>query len=209
LKNSSDLLGKLFWKLFIIRKKFRIIFLNFLIHLICYIRGVTVKKNVVFDGWPLIRRSPNSRIIIAENCIINSAKRSVEINLYKPCAFVTLDEGSEIVIGNNSGASGVLFVASKSIHIGNNVLIGAHSTIVDTDFHHSNPKFRFVPKLRPAQPVVIEDNVFIGFNCSILKGVTIGENSVIGANSVVMNNIPKNSIAIGNPCKVIILKKWD
>ena len=42
-----------------------------------------------------------------------------------------------------------------------------------------------------------------------MPGITIGENSVIGANSVVLNDIPKNSIALGNPCKVIIIKNWD
>jgi acetyltransferase-like isoleucine patch superfamily enzyme len=51
--------------------------------------------------------------------------------------------------------------------------------------------------------IIIEDNVFIGYATSILKGVTIGQNSVIGANSVVTSNIPANCIAAGNPCKVI------
>ncbi len=60
-----------------------------------------------------------------------------------------------------------------------------------------------------SRPITIENNVFIGYNCLILKGVTIGENSVIGANSVVSNSIPKNSIAIGNPCKLVIREDWD
>lgn len=122
--------------------------------------------------------------------------------------FVTLNAGSEIVIGNSTGASGVTIVASASVKIGNNVLIGANCTIIDNDFHHANPHKRSMNDIL-AKPVIIEDNVFLGFNCFILKGVTIGENSVIGANSVVMNSIPANSMAIGNPCKVIIRRNWD
>jgi acetyltransferase-like isoleucine patch superfamily enzyme len=88
-------------------------------------------------------------------------------------------------------------------------MIGAHSMIIDNDFHHPDPNKRYQNIDIPARPITIEDNVFIGTNCMILKGITIGENSVIGANSVVITNIPKNSIAIGNPCKVVIIKKWD
>ena len=112
------------------------------------------------------------------------------------------------LLRNNSGATGALIVAATKIKIGNNVLIGAYCTIFDNDFHSSDPNKRLSDDYGTS-PVLIEDNVFLGFNCLILKGVTIGENSVIGANSVVINNIPKNAIAIGNPCKVIIKKNWD
>ena len=88
-------------------------------------------------------------------------------------------------------------------------MIGGESMIFDTDFHNSDPNKRQDRTDCLARPVVIEDNVFIGTNCTILKGITIGENSVIGANSVVIESIPKNSIAIGNPCKVVIKRNWD
>jgi acetyltransferase-like isoleucine patch superfamily enzyme len=52
--------------------------------------------------------------------------------------------------------------------------------------------------------VVIEDNVFVGINSIILKGVTIGKNSIIGAGSIVTHDIPEGSVAAGNPCKVIM-----
>jgi acetyltransferase-like isoleucine patch superfamily enzyme len=120
-----------------------------------------------------------------------------------------LNNNSEIIIGNNVGATGTTIVAVTKVSIGNNVMIGAHSIIVDTDFHHPDPNIRLRNDVMPSRPVIIEDDVFIGYNCLILKGVTIGKNSVIGANSVVINSIPKNSIAIGNPCKVIIRKNWE
>jgi acetyltransferase-like isoleucine patch superfamily enzyme len=201
-------LGKVFWSSFFLNNKCNILVFNRLIHFICSLRGVKVGKNVKFNGFPVIRRHPESNVLIGNDCVLNSAKKSVEINLYRPCTFVTVRRNAEIIFGNNSGASGVTFIAAKRILIGNNVMIGAHSTIIDNDIHHSDPKKRYMDDF-PTADIVIEDNVFIGFNCFILKGVTIGENSVIGANSVVINSIPRNSIAIGNPCKIIIRKNWD
>jgi len=57
--------------------------------------------------------------------------------------------------------------------------------------------------LQWAKPITIENNVWLGGNVTVLAGVTIGENSVIGAGSVVTKNIPPNTLAVGNPCKVI------
>lgn len=206
--NNFDLNGWFFERLFRYQNKCNIFVYNYLIHLFCHIRGVKIGKKVVFNGFPLIRRYENSNIIIGDNCTFNSAKKSLKIGLQKPCVFITLRKESEIIFGNNSGATGALIVAATKIKIGNNVLIGAYCTIFDNDFHSSDPNKRLSDDYG-TRPVLIEDNVFLGFNCLILKGVTIGENSVIGANSVVINNIPKNAIAIGNPCKVIIKKNWD
>jgi acetyltransferase-like isoleucine patch superfamily enzyme len=209
MKNKFDLSGWFYEHLFRYRNKCNIYLFNNLIHLICNVKGVKIGGNVVFNGLPLIRRYENSRILIGDNCRFNSAKNSVQIGLQRPCTFVTLRKNSEIIFGNSSGATGVVLLAAKKILIGNNVLIGANSTIMDTDFHNSDPVKRHQNGDIPARPVIIEDNVFIGFNCVILKGVTIGENSVIGANSLVISSIPKNSIAIGNPCKVVMKKNWS
>jgi acetyltransferase-like isoleucine patch superfamily enzyme len=82
-------------------------------------------------------------------------------------------------------------------------------TIVDTDFHALDPYVEGGrmsnndPKNVAAAPVIVEDNVFVGANSIILKGVTIGENSVIGAGSVVTRSIPANVIAAGNPARML------
>lgn len=94
--------------------------------------------------------------------------------------------------------------AAERIAIGDRVTIGANCTIVDTDFHPLDPLAR---RWRPAEahtaPVTIEDDVFIGMNCLILRGVTIGRNSVVGAGSVVTSDVPADVIAAGNPARVI------
>jgi len=92
-------------------------------------------------------------------------------------------------------------VDDTHIYIGNYVMIGPNVTIA-TAGHPINPALR----KKAAQfniPVKIGNNVWIGANCVILPGVTIGENSVIGAGSIVTKNIPENVIAVGNPCHIL------
>lgn len=84
--------------------------------------------------------------------------------------------------------------------------MGGGTSIYTTDFHSLDPIIRASDedqKYRRCASVVIRDNVFIGAKCIILKGVTIGENSIIGAGSVVTKNVPANQIWAGNPAKYI------
>lgn len=91
------------------------------------------------------------------------------------------------------------FVDDTKIIIGKRVMFGPSVTIA-TVGHPINPNFR---EYMYADPVKIEDNCWIGAGSIICPGVTIGENSVIGAGSVVTKDIPANSVAVGNPCKVL------
>lgn len=117
-------------------------------------------------------------------------------------------ENSKIIIGNNVWINNNFMIASEGegIEIGENTLIGLNVEITDSDFHDLHPERRMggIPK---TAKVTIEENVFIGSNVKILKGVTIGKNSVIANSSVVTKSIPANVIAGGYPCKVI--KKLD
>ena len=95
-------------------------------------------------------------------------------------------------------------IAAHHIRIGNNVAVGANTIICDTDFHPLRPSDRMLdPNEGATAPIVIEDNVFIGMQSLILKGVTVGTGSVIGAGSVVTRDVPPGVIAAGNPARVI------
>jgi len=95
--------------------------------------------------------------------------------------------------------SGCHFQDNGGIEIGDGTMFGFNVNITTLN-HDINPKTRLnaTPK-----PVIIGKNVWIGANCTILPGVTIGDNSVIGAGSVVVKSIPENAIAVGNPARVI------
>lgn len=123
-------------------------------------------------------------------------------------------DDSKISIGKNTFIGAAHLVCSKSIIIGNNVLIAWGCTVVDHDSHALQFSLRkddvtdwfqgekdWSNVKRKA--VSIKDKVWIGFNSIILKGVTIGEGSIVGAGSVVTKDIPPWSIVAGNPAKII------
>lgn len=161
--------------------------------------GVQLGRNTVFQGRCHFRRYPGTTITIGNNCTFLSTPTSNLIGINRPCMVSTLHAGDKasIRIGDHCGFSGTVIGAFKSIKLGNHVRCGANTLITDSDWHLDDPRSG-----TPAE-VVIEDNVWLGANSIVLKGVTIGANTVIGANSVVTKSIPANVIAAGNPCKVI------
>ncbi len=120
---------------------------------------------------------------------------AVRLQARGPEAVVTVGEGT-------SFSNNVQVIAEKSVSIGRRCLIGDAVLIFDSDFHHLSAEGRHTLPGAVA-PVVLEDNVFVGSRAIILKGVTIGKDSVIGAGSVVVSSIPPGVIAAGNPAKVI------
>ncbi|EHI9241355.1 sugar O-acetyltransferase [Vibrio vulnificus] len=125
---------------------------------------------------------------VGENCYIEPPLRA--------------NWGKHTHLGNNVYANfNLTLVDDTHIYIGNSVMIAPNVTIA-TAGHPIDPELR----RKVAQfniPVHIKDNVWIGANSVVLPGVTIGENSVIGAGSVVTKDIPANVVAVGNPCRVL------
>jgi len=109
--------------------------------------------------------------------------------------------GSHIYVGDNFFCNfNCIFLDLNKIHIGNNVAIGPRVSIY-TALHPIDREIRNTG-LEYALPVTIEDVVWIAGDVVINPGVTIGEGSIIGSGSVVTKSIPKNVIALGNPCRV-------
>lgn len=161
--------------------------------------GIELGKKCKFYGIPHFERYPFSTITIGENCVFRSDQSSNLIGVNHKCILSTHSKEATIKIGNNCGFSGVTIGAAKEISIGNNVRCGANVVISDFDWHLDTSNT--VPKR-----IIVHDNVWIGLNSVVLKGVEIGENSTIGANSLVTMDIPANVVAGGNPCKIIKYK---
>lgn len=176
-----------------------------IVRMISFLKRINIGKGSLFFGLPIIDRAPLSNIVIGNNCTFRS-DRTTNWSHKKKMVIRTYNEDAEINIGEGVGANGSVIVSAKKIEIGDNVLIGFNCYIADTDSHPVDPITRHTG-LPDTSPVKIEDNVWLGANVVVLKGVTIGENSVIGSNSLVLSNIPANVIAIGNPCRVV--KKLD
>lgn len=155
-------------------------------------------------GVPIIQRHRRSTIRISEFLNLRSTVWSNPLGINHPVILCTWRAGAVIEIGKGFGMTGGAICAAERIMIGENVNIGANSTIIDTDFHPIDHDLRRKsPQAVETSPVVIGDEVFIGMNCLILKGVTIGNYSVVGAGSVVTRDIPPGVIVAGNPAKEI------
>jgi acetyltransferase-like isoleucine patch superfamily enzyme len=138
------------------------------------------------------------------------------VSCYAGCSFAIGEDG-HCTIGNFTLLNGALIMAEEKIEIGSYCLVSWNVGIADSDFHPLAPAQRLIDaqalapylKDRPARPklktasVKISDNVWIGMNAVILKGVTIGENSVVAAGSVVTKSVEPNTVVAGNPAVVV------
>ena len=160
-------------------------------------------KSWRFHSLPLIQMCNDSKIKIGKNFVACSNPKNNTIGVFQKVTLKTCRKGAVLYIGDNVGISGAVVSSMLSITIGNNVLIGSGALITDNDAHPIHPDFRRDDSKIMAAPILIEDNAFIGARSIILKGVTIGKGSIIGAGAVVTRNVPEYSIVAGNPAKVI------
>ena len=125
--------------------------------------------------------------------------------MHSPVKLMANRSGASIEIGDNTRINGSCIHAYSKITIGKNCLVAANCQIIDGSGHDlsmDDPANR-VNTLGDAKPIVIEDNVWLGINCIVLPGVTIGEGAVIAAGSVVTRDVPAMAVVGGNPAKVI------
>ena len=169
-------------------------------------KGLKVKRGLVLYGKPITHLTKGGMIALGENCVLCSKSEANFAGVNHPVILALLRPGAELNIGDNTGISGGSFCAAKSVTIGKGCLIGANALVTDCDFHAIKPEGRrhnSNPDDIGCEPVVIEDNVWLGANVTVLKGVTIGRNTVVAAGSVVTKSLPPNVVAGGSPAKVI------
>ena len=175
--------------------------------------GVELGRHACIYDKIYFKKARTARIVIGSDLTFSSGCG------YNPLCrnlrgSVCVDGGATLKIGNHVGMSSPCLWVKSSLTIGNNVKIGGDCILIDNDAHSLDYKIRnsgvrlpdgtsLDVKNAARKPIVIGDDVLIGTRCIILKGVTIGPRSVIGAGSVVTKDIPADCIAAGNPARVI------
>jgi acetyltransferase-like isoleucine patch superfamily enzyme len=169
------------------------------------VSGAALAQGIDAIGAPLVDLYPGSTIRLDQKVRLISKSFATALGVNHAVVLRTLAKGAQIRIGSGVGISGGTICAALLVEIDDDTMLGANVTITDTDFHSLHPAHRgghTHPTVGIAK-VHIGKRVLIGTNAIVLKGVTVGDNSVIGAGSVVTTSIPENCIAAGNPCRVI------
>lgn len=179
-------------------------FYNFCAKILLKFNGVQIPKKINVRGFLKIMVSRNGKFTLGNDCSINSGNNHNLIGRQQKTIFWV---DGDLTIGNNVGISSTAIICNHSIEIEDNVKIGGNTVIYDTDFHSLDVNLRKDKKEdkknAKCEKVIIKKNVFIGAHSTILKGVTIGENSIIGSCSLVSKNIPNDEIWGGNPIRFI------
>lgn len=169
------------------------------------IHKVNYTSNICIRGRLFVKNNTKKRgaISIGDRVTINSSIRANPVagNVTKLYAM----RNGKITIGNNVGLSNCTIISNHEVVLADDVLIGAGTLITDTDFHSTRFEERITDTLYEDEKcnILIDSGVFIGANCIVLKGVTIGKHSVIGAGSVVTKSVPEGEIWAGNPVRFI------
>lgn len=180
---------------------FRIKFYTYINRILLKSCGALLGQNIQIPGkvhW-LIRGD----VRIGDNLYFSSgdAVNPISSNLQ---GAIYVESGASLTIGNDVGMSSTRMWIHDSIKIGDHVKIGGCVLMTDTDAHPMDFMVRRSSNEgTKSASIVIEDDVWIGAHSVILKGVTIGARSIIGAGSVVIKSIPADCVAAGNPCRVI------
>lgn len=170
--------------------------------LLCWIWGVQGGEHVWFSGKTIIARNRGGYIKLGRNVVFRSCVMENLVGLTGP-TILDAARGGAIEIGDNSGFSSVVISSKTCVKIGRRVLVGGNTRILDHDYHSTDYKIRQSARdmeCEKTSPIVIEDDVFIGANCIVLKGSVIGARSIVAAGSVLFGlKVPSDSLVIGNP----------
>ncbi len=158
-------------------------------------------KNIISDTRRLVQEMNTQALDCdgAREYFARITETDINPTLSLSTPFYT-DFGKNIRIGKNVFINlGCTFMDRGGITIGDNAFIAPHVSLITENHGLATDKRRTLV----SKPIVIGDNVWIGANATVLQGVTIGDNAVIGAGSVVTKDVPENSVAAGNPAKII------
>lgn len=154
-------------------------------------RGATLGEDVFVESNVRLQRHPE-KIRLGAHVMLKEGARLCPTN-----------PGSSIEIGDWTTVGAHTFIyASAGIHIGNNCLIAPFCYFVDSDHGFAAGKL-IREQGMTAEPIRLEDDVWLGTGVVVTRGVTIHRGAVVGARAVVMEDIPANAVAVGNPARIV------
>lgn len=161
---------------------------------------------VTLHGKPIIHKEPGSIIRMGKDVVLTSDSEVNTAGINHPVIIATYSKDAAVVLEDNVGMSGVSINCVSRCVFKKGVMLGANVNVWDTDFHPADPRLRLHQTSileAKTSPITLERNVWIGANTTILKGVTIGENTVVGAMSLVNSDLPSDSLCVGNPAQKV------
>ncbi|WP_366844513.1 acyltransferase [Flavobacterium sp.] len=177
---------------FIIRFRYRSVFLSWMRKCFYALLGMKIGKSTnlpkVYLNWP-------HQVSLGNNCVLESGINFKFDGIWKPGPAIVADDG--VFIGNSCE-----FNISKGIRIGKNTMLASGCKFIDHD-HGTSIKEMMNTQQPIVAPIVIEEEVWMGVNCVVLKGVTIGKGAVVAAGSVVIKDVEPYTIVGGIPAKFI------
>lgn len=188
-------------------------------YIINLIRNLIEKRHVALISKIITQKGSDCVFKKSSSVLLNDISNSEDIILGNKVwmfgSLISTNHG-KIIMGENSKIyPGSMIGAVKSVTIGANTVIAFDVIIIDNNNHPLNPFDREIMVNTPigseeklwkysiSAPIVIGNNVWVCQKARICKGVTIGDNAIIAANSVVTKDVPANSIAAGNPAKIV------
>lgn len=169
----------------------------------CWLKRLRWDSGWRLFGLPLVQCHRRGQLAIGKRFTACSDPRCNVLGVFQR---VTLKVGRDavLIIGDDVGVSGCTVSSQNSIRIGSRVLLGSGCMITDSDAHPLHPWDRQHDQSKTvSKPIVIEDDVFVGARALILKGVHIGQGSVVGAGAVVTRDVPAMVVVAGNPAVVV------
>lgn len=154
-------------------------------------RRISLGDDARIEAFAVLSAAPGGRLDIGSQCEVSSFAR------------IDADTGS-IAIGDHSSVNSFCLINGfGGVRIGNGVRIASHCVILSSTHNFDDPAMPIHAQGVSGKPTVIGDDVWIGAHCVIVGGVEIGAHSVVGAGSIVLADIPPNSVAAGAPARVL------
>ncbi len=168
----------------------------------CRLAGLRHGRRCIINGMPSLRLAKGSRVQLGDEVTLISNPRHNPLLQY-PVSIRTLLPEAEVSIASHAGISGSRIVCCTRVSIGEYTIVGPETVIYDSKGHDYDPAIGWKGrKTRRGEPISIGAKCLIGMRCTILKGVSIGDHSVVSAGTVVNRDVPAGHLAFGNPMQL-------